>query len=59
MTFSPGESLKAVSISILDDEFTEGTEYFNVSIEVLVNGIARQIDQTTVAIADNNSKYEL
>lgn len=42
-------------MTILNDQVTEETEYFDVIIETLVDAAPFQIDKTTVVIEDNDS----
>ena len=55
VTFSTGETIKTLSVTILNDQVTEETEYFDVIIETLVDTAPFQIDKTTVVIEDNDS----
>lgn len=55
VTFSTGETIKTLSVTILNDQVTEETEYFDVIIETLVDAAPFQIDKTTVVIEDNDS----
>ena len=55
VTFATGETIKTLSVTILNDQVTEETEYFDVIIETLVDAAPFQIDKTTVAIEDNDS----
>lgn len=55
VTFSTGETIKTLSVTILNDQVTEETEYFDVIIETLVDAAPFQIDKTTVVIKDNDS----
>lgn len=55
VTFATGETIKTLSVTILNDQVTEETEYFDVIIETLVDAAPFQINKTTVVIEDNDS----
>ena len=60
MTFYSGQTIKAVSITIFDDDIVEETEFFTVKIITLYNNVLHNlsnIDETIVTIKDNDCKY--
>lgn len=52
LAFAPGESSKTISISILDDNFAEGAQSFDV---VLSSAVAIADGQATVTIIDDDA----
>ena len=56
MTFYSGQTIKAVSIYILDDDFVEETEYVTVKLTTSYNNVLFDIDETIVTIEDNDCK---
>lgn len=58
MVFASGETLKAISIPIPDDHYTEETEYTTVMLKsLLANESTCTIEaNTTIVITDNDSK---
>ena len=54
VNFQSGETLKNVTITILDDSYIEGTEYFVLEIESIEEVVTFLIRETAVAIQDND-----
>jgi hypothetical protein len=54
VTFAPGEASKAVSISIINDAYQEGSESFSVNLSNPAGATLTQ-STATVTIADNDS----
>ena len=54
VNFQSGETLKNVTITILDDSYIEGTEYFVLEIESIEEVVTFSIRETAVAIQDND-----
>ena len=57
MTFYSGQTVKAVSITIFDDDIVEETEFFTVKMTTSYNNFLYDIDETIVSIEDNDCKY--
>ena len=55
VNFQSGETLKNITITILDDTYVEGTEYFILEIEAIEEVVTFSIRETVVAIQDNDS----
>ena len=56
MNFQSGETIKNVSITILDDIYVEGTEYFILKIESMEGDITFSVSEAVVAIQDDDGK---
>ena len=54
VNFQSGETLKNVTITILDDSYIEGTEYFILEMESIEEVVTFSIRETAVAIQDND-----
>ena len=58
VNFTDGETLKNVSIPIIDDSYTENTQFFTLSIASNTeNDVVFPITDTVIKILDNDSKY--
>ena len=58
VTFGPGETLKVLSIPVLDDGLSEGNESFSVSIPSVVGGTIGFPRTTRVVIEDDEAPSE-
>ena len=56
VNFQSEETLKNVSISILDDSYVEETEYFILKIESMEGDVIYSITEAVVAIQDDDGK---
>ena len=56
MNFQSGETLKNITITILDDTYVEGTEYFILKIESMEGNVTYSISEAAVAIQDDDGK---
>ena len=56
VNFQSGETLKNVPITILDDSYVEGTEYFILKIESMEGDVTFSISEAVVAIQDDDGK---
>ena len=56
VNFQSGETLKNVSITILDDLYVEGTEYFILKIESMEGVVTFSVSEAVVAIQDDDGK---
>ena len=56
VNFQSGETLKNVPITILDDSYVEGTEYFILKIESMEGDVIYSISEAVVAIQDDDGK---
>ena len=56
VNFQSGETIKNVSITILDDSYVEGTEYFILKIESMEGDVTYSISEAVVAIQDDDGK---
>ena len=56
VNFQSGETLKNVSITILDDSYVEGTEYFILKIESMEGDVTFPVSEAVVAIQDDDGK---
>ena len=54
VNFKSGETLKNVTITILDDSYIEGTEYFILEIVSIEEVVTISIREAVVAIQDND-----
>ena len=58
VNFTDGETIKNVSIPIIDDPYTENTQFFTLSIASNTeNDVVFPITDTVIKILDNDSKY--
>ena len=58
VNFTDGETIKNVSIPIIDDSYTENTQFFTLSIASNIkNDVVFPITDTVIKILDNDSKY--
>ena len=58
VNFTDGETIKNVSIPIIDDSYTENTQFFTLSIASNTeNDVVFPITDTVIKILDNDSKY--
>ncbi len=54
LLFAPGETTKTITVPILDDEITEGSEIFNLSLDRAVGGANIGLPRTaTITIEDD------
>ena len=58
MNFQSGETLKNVTITILDDSYVEGTEYFILKIESMEGDVTFSISEAVVAIQDDDGNLK-
>ena len=56
MNFQSGETLKNITITILDDSYVEGTEYFILKIESMKGDVTFSVSEAVVAIQDDDGK---
>ena len=56
MNFQSGETFKNISITILDDIYVEGTEYFILKIESMEGDVTFSVSEAVVAIQDDDGK---
>ena len=56
VTLYSGQTIINVSITILDDDFVEETEYVTVKMTTSYNNVLFDIDETIVTIEDNDCK---
>ena len=54
VNFQTGETLKNVSITILDDSYVEETEYFILKIESMEGDVTFSVSEAVVAIQDDD-----
>ena len=54
VNFQSGETLKNVSITILDDSYVEETEYFILKIESMEGVVTFSVSEAVVAIEDDD-----
>ena len=54
VNFQSGETLKNVSITILDDSYVEETEYFILKIESMEGDVTFSVSEAVVAIEDDD-----
>ena len=54
VNFQSGETLKNVSIIILDDSYVEETEYFILKIESMKGDVTFSVSEAVVAIEDDD-----
>ena len=57
MTLYSDQSIIDVSITILDDDIVEETEFFTVKMTTPYNNVLYGIDEAIVKIEDNDCKY--
>jgi hypothetical protein len=55
LTFAPGESMKTISISVIDDAFAEGNETFSVILSDPTGATLGSPSTTDVSIIDNET----
>ena len=56
VNFQSGETLKNVSITILDDSYVEETEFFILKIESMEGDVTFSVSEAVVAIQDDDGK---
>ena len=56
MNFQSGETLKNITITILDDSYVEETEYFILKIESMEGDVTFSVSETIVAVQDDDGK---
>ena len=57
VNFTAGkETVKYVTIPIIDDQYAEPTEYFSIVIEPLEGDVTFPLNEAVVAITDDDSK---
>ena len=56
MNFQSGETLKNITITILDDSYVEETEYFILKIESMEGDVTFSVSEAVVAIQDDDGK---
>lgn len=54
VTFGAGETLKSVSVPIIDDQYAEPTQYFTIGIENLGDDVTFPITEAVIKIIDND-----
>ena len=59
VNFQSGETLKNITITILDDTYVERTEYFILEIESIEEVVTFSIREAVVAIQDNDSMIKI
>ena len=59
VNFQSGETLKNVSVTILDDSYAEGTEYFILKIESMEGVVTYPVSTAVVAIKDNDGNLNM
>ena len=57
VNFQSGETLKNISITILDDSYIEETEYFILKIESMEGDVTLSISEAVATIQDNDGNY--
>jgi uncharacterized delta-60 repeat protein len=55
LQFAPGESIKAIAVPIIDDNFAEGTESFTITLSNPTGGILGANKTATLTIFDNET----
>ncbi len=55
VSFAPGETVKTISVPLVDDAYAEGNEAFTVTLSNPAGGVLGSPGTTTVTIADNDS----
>ena len=55
VSFAPGETVKTISIPLVDDAYAEGNETFTVTLSNPAGGVLGSPSTTTVTINDNDS----
>src|SRR6185436_4971921 len=55
VSFAPGETVKTISIPLVDDAYAEGNETFTVTLSNPAGGVLGSPSTTTVTITDNDS----
>ena len=58
MNFQSGETLKNITITILDDSYIEETEYFILKIESMEGDVTFSISEAVVAIQDDDGNLK-
>ena len=56
MNFQSGETLKNITITILDDICVEETEFFILKIESMKGDVTFSVSEAVVAIQDDDGK---
>ena len=56
VNFQSGETFKNITITILDDTYVEGTEYFILKIESMEGDVTFSVSEAVVAIEDDDGK---
>ncbi|HEX8174213.1 MAG TPA: Calx-beta domain-containing protein [Pyrinomonadaceae bacterium] len=54
LRFAAGEASKTISISIINDGYTEGTEFFNIKLQNVTGAILGATNQATITLLDND-----
>ena len=58
MTFSPGNTVQNIVMSLVQDTLIEGDEVFSVVLSTTNSNVQINDAVTTVTILDDDSKYE-
>ena len=56
VNFQSGETLKNITITILDDSYVEGMEYFILKIESMEGDVIFSVSEAVVVIQDDDGK---